>query len=422
MRTIARLLFTLLLLVGGNAMLRAQLTGQGIVNSPRTEATQKIQEADYILRFGRHQEAIFTYTNAINLDPSYAEAYMKRARAYQLIGEVQSAMKDYDKALSLNPYSEVIFDKRAALRMIAKDYKGAISDQSQALAIDPEDGEIRTNRLDAFIASGQYDLALAEVDTLIAKGFESEHEYEKQALIRLKAEDIEGAEESGLKALEVNPYSSIGNDVLGLVMMAQGRYEEAIEYFTTAVTFNSEFALAYYNRAVAYKYLGRNDLALRDLDKAISISTDIPNVYFARAMVKKSVGDLEGAIADYDSAQMGDSVYTKALYNRSYTYQLMGDQASAMADAAQIVELEEDDPSSWFLKGNVHLLFAEYKEAVDAYDEAISADPDYAQAYHNRGIAFHMSYRPLQGCEDLERAMQLGYEDSEEAFQYFCGF
>ena len=57
------------------------------------------------------------------------------------------------------------------------------------------------------------------------------------------------------------------------------------------------------------------------------------------------------------------------------------------------------------------------------YDEAIKMDDRYAQAYHNRGIALIMSYRPLQGCEDLQKSyIELGYEQSEEVIKNFCGF
>jgi tetratricopeptide (TPR) repeat protein len=161
---------------------------------------------------------------------------------------------------------------------------------------------------------------------------------------------------------------------------------------------------------------------MKDLNTSIAISKDIPHVYFARALVKKNMGDLDGAIEDYSAAQMGDSIYAQALYNRSYSYQMMGDQARAMADAQTIVSLNEDDPASWNLKGNVHVLYGEYHQAVEAYEEAIRKDPQFARAYHNRGLAYHMSYRPIQGCADLERAVDLGFIESSNPHKYFCGF
>ncbi|NNC83194.1 MAG: tetratricopeptide repeat protein, partial [Flavobacteriales bacterium] len=88
----------------------SSMTGQFITQtqSPRLTAIQIIQEADNMLRTGRTQEALLAYTSAINMDYSFAEAYMKRARLYQLLGQTYEAMKDYDRALELNPYSEYV--------------------------------------------------------------------------------------------------------------------------------------------------------------------------------------------------------------------------------------------------------------------------------------------------------------------------
>jgi tetratricopeptide (TPR) repeat protein len=68
------------------------------------------------------------------------------------------------------------------------------------------------------------------------------------------------------------------------------------------------------------------------------------------------------------------------------------------------------------------VLFGSYHEAVEAYGQAIRKSPEFAEAYYNRGLAYHMSYRPVQGCQDLSRAIELNHERSKDAYTYFCGF
>jgi len=74
------------------------------------------------------------------------------------------------------------------------------------------------------------------------------------------------------------------------------------------------------------------------------------------------------------------------------------------------------------MKGNVHLLFGEYALALEAYDRAIQLAPASPTAYFDRGLAYHMNYQPLQGCRDLEKAMELGSADAADALKYFCAF
>jgi lipoprotein NlpI len=95
---------------------------------------------------------------------------------------------------------------------------------------------------------------------------------------------------------------------------------------------------------------------------------------------------------------------------------------NAMSDAMQILEMNEESAEAWNLRGNIHVIYAEYHEAVMAYSEALRLDPLYARAFHNRGLAYLMSYRPIQGCDDLERSLELGHSASADAIKYFCGF
>jgi tetratricopeptide (TPR) repeat protein len=74
------------------------------------------------------------------------------------------------------------------------------------------------------------------------------------------------------------------------------------------------------------------------------------------------------------------------------------------------------------MKGNLHMLYGEYTEAIDHFDRAISLTADNANAYFNRGLAYHMTYRPQQGCDDLRRAADLGSPEAADAITYFCAF
>ena len=76
------------------------------------------------------------YTNAIQMDRSFADAYMKRADLYERLGRYTEAMADMEQALHYNPMSGYIHDRRQKLQIMISDPQGmdAGSIASQDLA------------------------------------------------------------------------------------------------------------------------------------------------------------------------------------------------------------------------------------------------------------------------------------------------
>ena len=68
------------------------------------------------------------------------------------------------------------------------------------------------------------------------------------------------------------------------------------------------------------------------------------------------------------------------------------------------------------------MLYGEFGEAIEHFDRAAALARNPANALYNRGLAFHMTYQPIQGCDDLRQAAALGSEKAKEALTYFCAF
>lgn len=103
----------------------------------RLDAIQSIQQGDIQLRLGNSEQALLAYTNAIQMDMGFADAYMKRASLLSRMGQQAQAMADLDRALELNPYSEHIFDRRAKVKFLMNDIKGSLGEWDQAVASRP---------------------------------------------------------------------------------------------------------------------------------------------------------------------------------------------------------------------------------------------------------------------------------------------
>jgi tetratricopeptide (TPR) repeat protein len=384
----------------------------------RLDAIQLLQKGDLALRLGNSEEAYMHYTNAIQLDKAFADAYMKRANLLTRTGRYNEALQDMDIAYELNPMSEYILDNRAKLNMLMTEYKdgmliGESSDYSK---------EMRLDRIDAWIDAGRPDTALVQLDSLI-----NEHPHDtllhlKKGFIHLDLNAMDSALVAAERTLSLNSRSPYAHDLRGLALMRLGRYQEAVAAFTAAITSWPAFEMAYFNRATAYRALGMNDAALHDMDTAMKFGQDKVHFLVNRALIRKEMGNLEGAEADYTAALQVDPLSADLHFNRSFARKHLGDRAGAMRDAEAALGLNQSDPKAWNLKGDLHTLFGEYMEAIEHYSRAINLSTDPAVDYYDRGMAYLMSYRLLQGCDDLRRAQEMGLPQAEEGIQYFCHF
>ena len=61
----------------------------------------------------------------------------------------------------------------------------------------------------------------------------------------------------------------------------------------------------------------------------------------------------------------------------------------------------------WFEKGYEYGINGEYDREIEDYNKAIALDPNYAQAYSNRGVAYYNKRQYDRGIEDLNKAIAI---------------
>ena len=65
----------------------------------------------------------------------------------------------------------------------------------------------------------------------------------------------------------------------------------------------------------------------------------------------------------------------------------------------------EDRKGRFLLKGNVKLQENDFRGARDFYEEALKVDPDFAEAYYNRGLTYKMTADYPQAIVDFSQAI-----------------
>ncbi len=388
----------------------------------RQEAIRLIQEGDANLRLGGWNPALISYTNAIETDPEYAAAYIKRGQLYERIFRAKEAAMDYDKAIKLNPLIDIYYDQRARLKMLSFDYYGALDDITQAININNSNRDYLKYQIDGFISLGRYEEALKNLDSANLETTDNEFSYQRKALIHILNDDIQLAEKMINKAFAINSSDYLTLDILGVISLRKQDYNGAISWFNEAIVADPNQYMSYYNRSICYRLLGEIELALNDIDESIKINNEQQEAFFKRALIKKEQGNLKGSIVDYGSAIEIDSIYVDAIYNRSIAYKILGDYKNASEDIDFLIEIGEEKPEYWNMKGNLLVLHGDMEEALKAYASAISLNYDYSEAHYNKGIANLLLNRPIRACDDFQKSISLGNQKAEEIVLHFCGY
>jgi Flp pilus assembly protein TadD len=74
----------------------------------RTDAKSQVDFGINVAQRGLWREAIYRWEKAVELDPTYAEAYNDLAVAYEHEGQLEKAHDAYEKALALEPNNSQI--------------------------------------------------------------------------------------------------------------------------------------------------------------------------------------------------------------------------------------------------------------------------------------------------------------------------
>ena len=152
-------------------------------------------------RLDRLDDAFHAYCRAIELDPSFADAYNNRANVYVKFGKHWQAEDDYKKAVKLDPKFASAYNNLGALLYDHERYEEALECYRKAFIINPKQAETCSNLAMAVKESGDpaeavglYFNALA-LDPSLTKI----HHYLAQALYDLYNAKEDDAKETAVK-------------------------------------------------------------------------------------------------------------------------------------------------------------------------------------------------------------------------------
>lgn len=126
---------------------------------------------------------------------------------------------------------------------------------------------------------------------------------------------------------------------------------------------------------------------------------------FARARAAEAAGDLNAARDAYDDVVAADPNAVGAWSTRGiFLMDVVGDHEAAAESFRRSVAVEPNYPDFYNL-GNALLALGKMPEALQAFEESIGCNDQYAEAWVNRGIALFTMDRAEEARPSFERAI-----------------
>jgi len=159
----------------------------------------------------------------------------------------------------------------------------------------------------------------------------------------------------------------------------EGKYEEAVVFYSDKIRTAGNDLGAYYNRGRAYEELGRLDEASSDFEYILS----------------KDMRHLEAQLS-----------LAKIAYRR-------GDYSRSAVISGNALKHHKGSHQAHFLLARANHQLGNVKTAMAEYNAAIALNNAYGEAYFYRG-ALKLTLEDATACADIRRAEDFGVEGAEE--------
>jgi tetratricopeptide (TPR) repeat protein len=287
-------------------------------------------------------------------------------------------LSELDQMIAANPDNDSLLHQRALLLIGMKRFEDAHRDMQKAVSIDSTKAPYFLTLSDIYFAGNRI-------------------MYARNALI---------------KAAELDPHNLQAHSKLAEVYFLLKKYDESVRHTAQMLNISPGNALAYFIRGMCYKETGDTNRALSAFQTAIENDREYYNAYM-QAGILFQLKNNPVCMEYFNNALRIKPESEEALYGRAMFLQENGDYDRAIQDYTQILKINPRNKNAHYNLGYVHYTYLKvYSQAIKHYDDAIAADPNYAEAYYSRGLCYEAVGNIGAAQTDYEKSLQLrpGYE------------
>jgi len=281
---------------------------------------------------------------------------------------INTRLKELTQVIESNKNNDISYFNRANYYLEIEEYNNAFKDIWTALEIDSTVSDYYVTLADSYIGMGKLQAGIEALEEAVVRNDENIKAYIKLAEISIVFRDYKNALNYVDKALKIDELESKGYFLRGVVLLENGDTVKSIRNFQKAVDYNQNYFEANLQLGIIFSEK-KNDLAIDYLNNALNINPDHIEVIYYLSMYYQNTERYKKAIQMYNLLLVKDPEYNIGYIN--------------------LVYLEK------------------FEEAINYFTQTIEINPDYADAYYNRGFAYELLKDVEKSRTDYQKTLEL---------------
>jgi len=189
---------------------------------------------------------------------------------------------------------------------------------------------------------------------------------------------------------------------MGILKNAMGKAAEAEAYFKNGIAYGVKYPNSYFYYARFLTEKNRKEEAVAQLKKCLEIANSLPD---ARVMLMNNLFELGRVEELKQVAQETLTILPDNIIAKQYLE--MAQNGKSKLEVTKENALKSNAAGDYLDLSLQYYLAGQYKECIDAAQQALKIDPKFAAAYNNIGTAYNMLGDFEQGKKALEQAVLL---------------
>lgn len=331
-----------------------------------------------------------------------------------------------DAALTLRIASvkEAIWFQIGAMQSAMNDRERALDAFERVLAVNPSNVRAMTQAGAVLAKKECYPQAVAYLQRAISEQSTCGEAWAVLAHCYVMTDDLQKAYQAYQNALQHLPNPRDPNlwYGIGLLYDRYGSLDNALEAFLAVLSISPEFERAdevCFCIGIIYKEQQNFDDALKYFNKVVVAANPPPPLtradgWYQIGHVHELKREITVALDMYKHALAENPKHPKTLQNFGWLeHQHNNNSSEAIRLLKHSAELDPSDGQTWYLLGRVYMALREFRQAYDAYQQAVYRDGRNATFWCSIGVLYYQMNQYRDAMDAYSRAIRLNPYVSE---------
>jgi len=370
------------------------------------------------LRNNQPREGFWELRETVRLDPANLEARVSFAQLAVLAGEPEEALAQSEAVVAADPKNVAGYVMKGQALQVLKREDEALQAFEKAVEVAPEDpGALRVLAM-SYEARKDFERALAVHEKLLAVAPLMNHyaEYGRFLSRAYRGERNQDSEAAFRKAIEVakpeempDAYAALAN-----FYYLRDRFDEVVKLLEEGIAKKEDSLELIYLLARFYSARGDETKARELIEQATRAKPDDPKPFLILSAYRARQNDAEGALAAAEQALVVAPDDESSRLRKAELLVEIGfknNDTTKIADGRKIIDdilaKEPTNPGALFIQAKIDLASGKTDEAITEIRTAISAKPNWAEAYFVLGTALASKGDTAAARNELARALEI---------------